>query len=258
LSRFPQQLGNASLEPSGVYEDGWVAEKAAVTLAQPQGRQVLAVRGSIPRIDGRDFRANLTVSIDGRAMAREPVSTGDFSLAIPAEAEAGKRRIGLAFDASQQLPGGDGRTVGARLSFLGFEQPARPRAGDEIVQAGSGVRLGSGWDVLETFRNETFRWVANDAQFFVRAAAAGDRRLRMTVAPGPGVGGSPFVLRVVDASGRQVDAVEVRRREIVDLFVPVGGGGEHEFRLRVDGGGKRGESDARVLNFRVFRIELRG
>jgi hypothetical protein len=255
LSRFPDHLSNPQLEPSGVFSDGWVAETAAVNLEHPAGRRVLVVRGTVPEIDRPEFRTNLRVSIDGREVARQPLGTGDFSIEAPAGEAAGRRRVTLAFDSSQQLPDGDGRTVAARLSFLGFEYPsAKSRLGAEIVHA-PGVRLGSGWNTLETFKNETFRWVANDAQFFVEAAAPERRRFRLTVEPGPGVGGKPFVLEIRDASGRQVDAVEVRRRETVQLFVPLEGGRENEFRFHVEGGGRSAPNDQRILNFRVLRIE---
>jgi hypothetical protein len=255
LSRFSEQLSNPALEPEGVFTDGWVAETAAVNLAQPEGKQVLVVRGAVPGIGRDDFRTMVRVLIDGREVARQSLGIGDFSIEAPAAANAGKHRVTLAFESPQQLPDGDERNVGARLAFLGFERPSgKTRVGAEIVHGG-GIRLGSGWHTLETFRNETFRWVTNDAQVFVQAAAPGQRRLQVMVEPGPGVGGKPFILRVNDASDRQVDAVEVRQREAVQVFVPLQSQGEHEFRLHVDGGGKAAPNEKRILNFRVFRIE---
>jgi hypothetical protein len=114
--------------------------------------------------------------------------------------------------------------------------------------------LGSGWGVLETFRNEVFRWVENDAQLLLTASKSGDVTLALFVEPGPGVGG-PFLLKILDGSGRQVNAVKVDRRKSVELSLPVEAGKQNEFRLHVDGGGKRTPQDPRVLNFRVFRIE---
>jgi hypothetical protein len=42
----------------------------------------------------------------------------------------------------------------------------------------------------------------------------------------------------------------------VKLFVPVEAGKTNEFRLHVDGGGKKAPNDPRVLNFRVFEVKL--
>jgi hypothetical protein len=63
------------------------------------------------------------------------------------------------------------------------------------------------------------------------------------------------VLKVLDATGRQMDAVRVQRRQTVELLLPVEAGKPNEFRLHVDGGGKPAPNDPRILNFRVFRIE---
>jgi len=90
----------------------------------------------------------------------------------------------------------------------------------DIVR-GPGVRLGSGWGTLETFHNETFRWVENDAQIFITSDKPGPIAISLLVEPGPGVGGKAFLLRALDASGRQVEAVLVDGRRATKLFLPV-------------------------------------
>lgn len=257
VSRFPADLADRKLEPLGVYEDGWTAPTASLNLYQPEGRQGFVVRGIVPKIDREDFRTDFEVRLDQEVVARRSLGIGEFTVYARVPTKAGMRRIQLVFGASQQLPAGDGRAIGARLSFVGFESvPARRPAGAEIVAPGAGVRLGSGWHMLETFQAETFRWVANDAQLLISAPRRGTLRLSIAIAAGPGVEGRPFVLRVLDASGRQVDAVEVRQRETVDLFLPVETGQDNDFRLHVDGGGKpTPNNDPRILNFRVFQID---
>ncbi len=257
ISRFPADLANRKLESSGIFEDGWSAPAASLNLYQPDGRQLFVVRGMVPKIDRGDFRTDFEVRVDQEVVARQSLGIGEFTLEARVPEKPGKRRIELVFSASQQLPGGDGRVIGVRLGFAGFEPvPGRRAAGAEIVERGAGVRLGSGWQVLETFQNETFRWVANDAQILVTAPQRGIRRVAMTLQSGPGLEGRAFVLQVLDAFGRQVDAVEVRQRETVDLFLPVEAGQENGFRLHVDGGGKPTPGkDTRILNFRVFQID---
>jgi hypothetical protein len=110
-----------------------------------------------------------------------------------------------------------------------------------------------GWGGVETFQGETFRWVDNDAQVRVASDKSGDAAISLKVEPGPGVGG-PFLLKVLDPSGRQVASALVNRRETIDLFVPVEAAKTNEFRLHVTGGGRKTPNDPRILNFRVFRI----
>ena len=255
LTRFPEDLKNEQINASGIYEDAWVAESAAVDLEQPAGRQALAVRGAVPQIGGGGFRTEIDVRVDDRSVARRSVGPGEFDIAAPVEGQPGKRRIEIAFSKTQELPGADRRAVGARLQFLGFEPAkAAERRGPVDIVASPAVQLGDGWDVLETFRDETFRWVDNDAQLVVNPFKAEDAHLLVTVEPGPSVGRS-MVLKVLDASGQQVDAVRVQRRQTVELLLPVETGRPNEFRLHVDGGGKPAPNDPRILNFRVFRIE---
>lgn len=258
ISRFPADLANRQLEPSGIFEDAWSAPAASLNLYQPDGKQLFVVRGMVPKIEREDFRTDLEVRVDKEVVARRSLGLGEFTLETRVPTKPGKRRIDLVFGAAQQLPAGDGRAIGARLTFAGFEPvPARrPGGGAEIVERGAGVRLGSGWDILETFKNETFRWVANDAQILVTAPQRGARRLSIALETGPGFEGRPFVLRVLDASGRQVDAAEVRGRDTVELFLPVEAGQDNDFRLHVDRGGKLlPGGDSRIMNFRVFQID---
>jgi hypothetical protein len=255
VSRFPYDLKNAQINASGIYEDAWVAETAAVDLEQPEGKQAVTVRGTIPQVAGAAFQTEVELRVDDRSVARRTVGPGDFQIAAPVTGKPGRRRVEVGFSKTQDLPGADGRAVGARLEFLGFE-PARASEGHgpADILASPGMQLGEGWGVLETFRNETFRWVDNDAQLILTPAKAEDGHLLVTLEPGPSIG-RPMVLKTLDASGRQIDAVRVQRRQTVELLLPVDAGKPNEFRLHVDGGGKPAPNDPRILNFRVFRIE---
>ena len=249
LSRFPDDLKNTSLSVSGVYEDGWTGKNVAVNLRQPSGEQVLILRGMVPKIGSDDFHQSVELSVDGNVVDKRPVALGEFQIAVPVENREGVRHVAVAFGATQLLPGGDNRLTAARLASVGFESAGTR---NDIVH-GAGIQLGTGWDGVELFEGETFRWVDNDAQIRVISGKPGEVGLSLLVEPGPGVGG-PFLLKLIDLSGRQVAAVPVSRRETVKLFVPVEPGKADEFRLHVDGGGKKTPNDPRVLNFRVFSI----
>lgn len=255
LSQFPSDLTDPKREISGIYQDAWVEETGSATLQQPSGDQALTVRGMVPNLGNTDFKTTVELRIDNKSIGTKTVAPGEFLFSARVPAGTGKRRITVAFSPVQQLPGGDGRMVGARLQFLGFEPSNRTASASDIVR-GPGVALGRGWGTVETFRGETFRWVDNDAQIRLAASQAGDAALSLIVEPGPGVGGKPFLLKALDESGRQVAAVRVASRGTVLLHVPVEGGKPNEYRLHVDGGGMPAKNDPRILNFRVFDVGL--
>jgi hypothetical protein len=253
LSYFPADMKNPQLEVSGIYEDGWTAKAVSLILRQPPGEEALVIRGMVPKISADGFETGVSVRVNEKEVAQKSVGIGDFQIAIPMEPGAGSRRIELRFSATQQLPAGDGRAVGAHILSIGFVPAGSISAPPRDIVRGPEVQLGSGWGQLETFKNQTFRWIENDAQVFVRPARGGDLALTVKVEPGPGLGGKGL-LQLMDASGRQVGAEAIDRETTIRFSMPVEAGKTNEFRLHVNGGGKRIASDPRILNFRVFEL----
>jgi hypothetical protein len=254
VSRFPDDLTNPKLEVLGIYQDGWVDKTGSVKLQQPAGEQALSFRGTVPKIGDADFHTDVELKVNDKGIAHQSVGIGDFHIAVPVGTGVGERRVTVAFSAAQQLPAGDGRTVGARVKFIGFVSAGSVASTAHDIVRGSEIRLGSGWGVVETFRAETFRWVDNDAQILITPQETGDFALSLAVEAGPGVGGK-CVLKALDSTGRQVAAVLIDARAAAILYLPVEAGKTNEFRLHVDGGGKRTPGDPRILNFRVFQID---
>jgi hypothetical protein len=251
LEHFPMDLQSAQVEASGIYPDSWVAPVASANLYQPSGEQTLTIRGLVPRVTATEFETEIVLSVDGVEVGRRRIGLGDFELSAPVARGPGKRRVSIAFGASQQLPA-DGRAVGAQLRFFGFESATKAgtQAAPDIVR-GAVLKLGSGWGELETFNRDHFRWVENDAQIMISPAKSGDVELSLTAEAGPGTGGQ-CLLKVLDRSGRQVAAATLGSKQTVKMFLPTEGGTVNEYRLHVDGGGKRIATDPRILNFRVF------
>ncbi len=195
----------------------------ALTLVDPAGRELQAV------------------SVQGRQTVL---------LSLPANA-AGPYRL-RAEGGGQPAPN-DPRILNFRV-FRIAPAPAGARA--DILESPRTLRLAEGWYEREEWEGQVFRWVANDAVFVAQPARSGDQKLMIEVEPGPGFGPAPFVLKVVDREGRQVDAAEVHTRQTVQLFLPLAVGQQNTFALHVSGGGKRVGSDTRILNFRVFKLGL--
>ncbi len=252
LARIPQDLENRKLELDGIYEDGWIAENAACSLEQPDKARFFTMRGMVPTVEGNSgFRTDLALSIDGQNTGHQQIGPGEFEFSAPIARGTGKRRVAITFREAQRLPAGDGRLVGARLEFIGFVETAT--AGDIVYSPK--VRLGNAWEVLEDFRGEKFRWVENDAEVLVDAPHPPPVVLSLLVEPG--VGSRSFDLKLVDAAGNLVGTQRVDGRRMVYFTLPAVSGTQNRFRLHTDVGGKPSATDPRILNFRVFKIELR-
>ena len=124
VQKFPEDYHQQPLlSPSGLYPDGWTGPQVALTLSQPPGHGHLKVSGEMPQIGDANFETTLRVKVDGQSVGEQALRVGQFDLSLPAPrgtGSAGGRRVELEFTRPQQLPGGDARTVGARLMFLGF------------------------------------------------------------------------------------------------------------------------------------------
>ena len=128
LSVFPRDLANPSLEYSGIYEDGWIAEESYFVLGAPKSEiSELDIDGVVPRIASEQFNTLMTIAIDDRKLGSERLPLGTFAVRRRMQLAPGRHKVRLRFDRVQTLPGIDGRKTAARLSFIGFVQPERLR-----------------------------------------------------------------------------------------------------------------------------------
>ncbi len=127
ISRFPADLANRNLEYSGIYEDGWISERAFFTLASKPDTRYLLIKGTVPQIDKPDFRSTLAVSIDGKEVIKHPLGLGNFELKVPVSGNGQRQRVDLAFDRHQVLPGADLRPAGGKIDFIGFVSDGVPK-----------------------------------------------------------------------------------------------------------------------------------
>ncbi len=127
----------------------------------------------------------------------------------------------------------------------------------DIFRSGDPVALvGTGWFEPETFKGDTFRWVSNDARLNVARLRSTPLIVKLLVEPGPGLGLKPFELKVLDAASHPVATLKVAGRQFVSFELPGGKPGVDCLTLHLDEGGKPAHGDSRILNFRVFKIEV--
>lgn len=138
-----------------------------------------------------------------------------------------------------------------------FVMSAAPVAAADAIATGNGgnAALAKNWGAYETFGGRSFRWVDNNAEIIVRGT--GLVHVSLICEGGPSLGALVFPLRVLDASGRQVDHADCAGKDRpVSLLLPARG--ETHYVLHVDGGGHPVAHDKRILNFRVFALDAGG
>jgi hypothetical protein len=143
-----------------------------------------------------------------------------------------------------------GNTIAADprvLNFRVFRVATEQHIADPVVLRP--IRFGKNWGVVEHYSGDTFRWIDNDAEFSLPAGHR--RKVYVTAESGPGIGTPKFALDVLDASGKHVSTVSISSKQQVAITLP---DSSNTFRFHVANGGKHIASDARVLNFRVFRL----
>jgi len=261
VRQFPGDLRNPNLEFSGVYEDGWVSEAAFFELTQPPSATTVSVRGLLPLVGDSTFTCDMKVLIDGQLVANKTLRPGAFEVDVPVATPPGKHRVDLRFSRLQRLVAPDTRPVGSLLQSVEFTPaPAVADAGNplpDVTTPSSGLAVaGDGWYPVETFDQQSFRWVSNDALVVLPASNTADRSLRMELEAGPGLGPSPFTLQVFDADNRILAAIPVSGRQTISIAVPPTPGAAASLRLHVEGGGQPAPNDSRILNFRVFALSM--
>lgn len=122
---------------------------------------------------------------------------------------------------------------------------------------GEQVILGAGWNPFEVWEGETFRWVENDAEIIIADPTQTQARLHLLVEAGPGIGSESFRLKLIGQDGAINEVRQVKGRQWVEFAITLIPGQQAVFRLHTDDGGRAIASDPRILNFRVFEVDLR-
>ena len=132
---------------------------------------------------------------------------------------------------------------------------AQHRIENDIVD-GLGTMLGPGWYPAEFEDGFPFRWAQPDAMVHVALVHEVRHTLSLVVEPGPGVGLEPFMLAVRLIDGTPLQRILVRGRERVSFDLPREAPHLLSIVLNAEDGGATTPDDERVLDFRVFDINL--
>lgn len=240
--------------------DGWCGAHTTFQLEQTSAPAALVVRGQIPAIGSPPLPMTMVIRIDGVALSTTSLTPGDFEVRSLVLGAIGLKRVELGFDHTNTLPAPDGRTVAALLKLVGFERitcsPEAWRLNDghrtDVVGAGDGVGLGPNWYPFESWQGQYFRWVGKAAELAIASSQAGI--LTIEAEAGPGLGGKPGKLRLVDHDGTVLDVARLGRRTASDLSVSAAAIQHQPLHLEVEGGGSLVPGDSRILDARVFTL----
>lgn len=121
VAHFPADLANPALQYSGVYEDGWISDRAYFILQPPAPRATLRVNALVPLIADASYRARVCVRIDSTRPVCKMQAPGTFT--YERRVSSAKRyKVELDVENPQRPRGADNRLLGARLDFVGFRQ----------------------------------------------------------------------------------------------------------------------------------------
>ncbi len=118
------------------------------------------------------------------------------------------------------------------------------------------ILVRGGWHLLEAHGGTVFRWAQSNAECLLFTFEAGRQRVSFDLEPGPGFSTQPFRLIVFDENGERKLSEEFAGRKTVSLTVTATGPTVHVLRLHVPHGGTVVPGEVRVLDFRVFGIQL--
>lgn len=226
----------------------WVSNNAMIyvaTLRRVDHQVVLNIEPG-PGVGLKPFELHV---FDGEADVAKLAVKGRQPIAIVLPGgEPAVHRLRLHTDDGGKTIANDARILNFRVFKITVHQQAQ-----DVFPAGAGYKIGTGWYPLETFNNESFRWINNDA--IIEAGPGALPELQLEVEPGPGVELKPFVLKVFDQAGAPVGSFEVKSRQCIEIKLPSDVTLPVKLRLHVDGGGKMSSGDNRIMNFRVLEYD---
>jgi hypothetical protein len=120
IERFPAGLDNKALEYSGLYEDGWMAERAFVRLAGASHPVRFVLHAMYPWKTADSGASELTIRVNGKERARSTLHHGDFSVRFELEPSPEPIRIDLIADGAKRLGPGDARPASVLIKSIGW------------------------------------------------------------------------------------------------------------------------------------------
>ena len=112
----PSFATDASIEFSGIYEDGWASAHSFFTMGKSSKGQCLKLEGILPGIKTFYSQGSaVELSVNGREIMSRKLNPGAFELTCAMHEDSEITKVQLKFKSTENLPGGDDRPVSVKL-----------------------------------------------------------------------------------------------------------------------------------------------
>jgi hypothetical protein len=248
VSSFPEGLADKNLEYSGIYEDGWIGERAFLRLAPPRERVRFDVLGTMPWEPGPSGVSELVVRVDGIEKARQPLKFGQIKISFELEPSSKPIDVQLLANGVTPLSGGDRRPASIRLTRIGWGADARAFPAEYKPAVGMDAKI----DAVGLWSDG---WSAPHAELTLAGGPPTQLVVRGSV---PNVVASFATRLTVTVDDKPVGVVDVRPGDVIVNFPIAASGSPRRVSLRFDDGQELKPPDTRRVGMLVRSISVSG
>ena len=245
-------------EASGGRAFHWADNDAAIVIHNPASdleRVAIDIQGGPGLTNAQNFALHLRDSVKHDIAVVHVPGSQVVRFDIPVQRGRDRTVFLHVDDGGKRVPH-DPRVLNFRVFSINVAPPDDKLAAGHPDVAAEPIRLGKNWSSLESFKGDTFRWVANDAEFTVDAGSDSSRRLKIVAEAGPAVKNpGKWTLSLQDSGHKIVQSVQMIARRVAYVTLPLKRG-TNAFVLHVDSTGAKAPGDSRTLSFRVFSLAL--
>lgn len=213
LRKFPDDIVFArGLEFAGIYEDSWLSPESEFTMAAGKVGGVVRVRGEVPELPGSALGSGvLNAAVNGQHFVL-PAKNGEFDWVFPLAETGDATRLSLSFSAKANLPGNDGRPIGAKLRSI--EVLPGPSEGllSFAESAGQARYPSEGLD--------SDGWMQRKVRLFVPAGGSRTLSLKIEFPDWSGLKSAALSIGVDRAIARRAYTVAAGSYSIIDVPLP--------------------------------------
>jgi hypothetical protein len=121
IDQFPAGLSDKGLEYSGLFEDGWMSEKAFLRLAGPDKPCRFTLHGTSAWASNDAEPLEVKVAIDGKEKAHQTLQQGDFDISFNLEPSAQPIQVDLIANRTMRLGPQDARMASFLIRKIGWK-----------------------------------------------------------------------------------------------------------------------------------------
>jgi len=122
-------LQGPGTEFSGIYEDGWISDRAFITLGNSGAGETLVIKGELPAMKAFDSGSDARIILNGKPIYVGRLMPGNFKIEHTITERTAENRLDFFFSQMARLPSGDDRPVSAKLSTVAIVDHSAAQVG---------------------------------------------------------------------------------------------------------------------------------